>query len=427
MRPSHTKSVSLDCFDAFGDPLTFQITDAPDLGTLSPAGDGPEQFRTYTAGASQGNDAYSFRATNANGTSAASTQVVHLDPATNSAPDCISNSGFPETVAPNASKTLAPFCDDEDQDTLSYTKLSSPAHGTLSDSGGALVYTPAPGYTGPDQFNYKASDGHGGESAPATHHVDVAAPQPPTCAPSSPVVLRPNTSRTITFDCDDPSGGALSYVIDSPPGRGTLTGSGAGRSYTAGATQGDATFTWHAHSATAGDSATQTQVITVDASQNAAPVCPPSITIAAEAGEQQTVSPSCTDGDNDPLTLSKQSEPQHGTLTDSGGVLRYTAQRGLRGERLLHLPRGRRPRRPVRDLDRDGRRLAHQPRAGLHRALRLLGRGRHRPQPPVAGLHRQRRRDRDLRDHDPARARHARRSRRRRQPHLHARPRLRRQ
>ena len=60
-------------------------------------------------------------------------------------------------------------------------------------------------------------------------------------------------------------------------------------------------------------------------------MCPPSITIAAEAGEQQTVSPSCTDGDSDPLTLSKQSEPQHGTLTDSGGVLRYTANAGYVG------------------------------------------------------------------------------------------------
>ena len=379
IRPSHAKSVSLDCSDAFGDPLTFQITDGPDLGTLSPAGDGPEQFRTYTAGAAQGNDAYSFRATNANGTSAAATQVIHLDPATNSPPDCISNSGFPETVAPDASKTLAPFCDDEDQDTLSYTKLSSPAHGTLSDSGGTLVYTPAPGFTGPDQFNYKASDGHGGESAPATHHVDVSAPEPPTCAPSSPVVLRPNTSRSITFDCDDPSAGALSYVIDSPPARGTLSGSGAGRSYTAGATEGDATFTWHAHSTTAGDSATQTQVVTVDASQNAAPVCPPSITVAAEAGQQQTVSPLVHRRRRrppDPLQA-ERAAARHADRQRRRAALH--GQHGLRRQRLLHLPRGRRPRRPVGDLDRDGRRLPHQPRSGLHRAVRLLGRGRHRP------------------------------------------------
>src|SRR5207237_9910662 len=105
-------------------------------------GDGPEQVRSYTAGAAQGDDAYSFRATNANGTSADATQVVHVDAATNSAPDCFTNSGFPEAVAANASKTLEPFCDDEDQDALSYTKLSAPAHGTLSDSGGTLVYTP---------------------------------------------------------------------------------------------------------------------------------------------------------------------------------------------------------------------------------------------------------------------------------------------
>ena len=127
--------------------------------------------------------------------------------------------------AGNAS-TLAPFCSDEDRDTISYTKLSSPAHGTLSDTGGTLVYTPADGYTGPDQFNYKATDGHGGESAPATHHVQVVTPSAPTCAPSSPVMMRTNSSRTFMFNCGDPFDDALSYVIDSQPARGTLSGSG---------------------------------------------------------------------------------------------------------------------------------------------------------------------------------------------------------
>ena len=83
-------------------------------------------------------------------------------------------------------RTLDPSCSDADGDTISYTKLSEPTHGTLSDAGGTLVYTPADGYTGPDQFNYKATDGHGGESAPTTHHVQVVIPSAPTCTAEQP-------------------------------------------------------------------------------------------------------------------------------------------------------------------------------------------------------------------------------------------------
>ena len=114
-------------------------------------------------------------------------------------------------------------------------------------------------------------------------------------------------------------------MIDSPPARGSLTGSGASRLFTAGGQQGDASFTWHAHSDAAGDSATQTQAITIDAGVNVAPACPASISVAAEAGVEQVVAPGCTDDDGDALSFAKQSEPAHGTLTDSGGVLRYTA------------------------------------------------------------------------------------------------------
>ena len=259
------------------------------------------------------------------------TRVVHIDAAANAAPDCFTNSGFPENVAAGSPKTLAPFCDDADGDALAYTKLSEPAHGTLSDSGGTLVYTPAPHYSGPDQFDFKAADGHGGESAPTTHHVTVNAPSPPACPATTPVVVRPNDLHPFVFDCSDAFGSDLDYVIDSPPAIGTLGGSGANRFFSAGDETGDATFTWHAHSDVAGDSAVQTQVVTVDEAANAAPTCPASITLPAKAGVERTVSPSCSDGDGDSLGFAAQDPPAHGTLSDAGGVLRYTATTGYVG------------------------------------------------------------------------------------------------
>lgn len=48
---------------------------------------------------------------------------------------------------------------DGDGDVLTYALVTSPTHGTLSALNGAVVtYTPASGYTGADQFSFRASD-----------------------------------------------------------------------------------------------------------------------------------------------------------------------------------------------------------------------------------------------------------------------------
>ena len=191
VRPSGRRTVWLTCFDDNGDALDFEITDAPDHGTLDPAGDGPAQARTYHAGPAEGADAFSFRASNLNGTTGTVTQTLTVDAEANIAPDCVGNSGFPEQVPGGGASTLEPLCSDDDGDDLSYTLLSEPAHGTLSDAGGTLVYTPANGYAGPDEFVVKAGDGHGGESSQFTHHVNVVALPAPVCEPGAPITLRP--------------------------------------------------------------------------------------------------------------------------------------------------------------------------------------------------------------------------------------------
>jgi large repetitive protein len=49
---------------------------------------------------------------------------------------------------------------DADGNTLKATAFSNPANGTLTPSDdGSFIYTPAAGYTGPDSFTYKATDG----------------------------------------------------------------------------------------------------------------------------------------------------------------------------------------------------------------------------------------------------------------------------
>ncbi|MFL5757664.1 MAG: Ig-like domain-containing protein, partial [Chloroflexota bacterium] len=171
VRPSRTADVTFDCTDAFDSAIGYHIVSAPALGTLDPAGDGPDDFRTYHAGAASGTDTFSYQATSENGTSTTVTQTVHVTASANSAPVCSANSGQAQKVAAGHARTLDPDCADGDDDSLTYHKLGEPGHGTLSDAGGTLVYTPANGFVGQDSFNYDATDGHGGTSAPTAFFV----------------------------------------------------------------------------------------------------------------------------------------------------------------------------------------------------------------------------------------------------------------
>jgi VCBS repeat-containing protein len=61
---------------------------------------------------------------------------------------------------------------DVDGDSLAFTVLSGPAHGTLSGSGSNRTYTPDAGYLGSDSFSYVANDGTL-NSAPASVSLNV--------------------------------------------------------------------------------------------------------------------------------------------------------------------------------------------------------------------------------------------------------------
>ncbi len=51
---------------------------------------------------------------------------------------------------------------DVDGDSLAVTAVGTPTHGTVTNGGSSVLYTPNPGYTGTDSFTYTIGDGHGG-------------------------------------------------------------------------------------------------------------------------------------------------------------------------------------------------------------------------------------------------------------------------
>jgi outer membrane protein OmpA-like peptidoglycan-associated protein len=111
---------------------------------------------------------------------------------------------------------------DADGDPLSIVGASTPAHGTASVAGGRILYTPAPGYAGPDAFTYTAADGRGGTGS-ASVAVTVVRRNRPPVAKSDYAETGYQTPTTIDVlaNDSDPDGDPLSIVSFSPPASGS--------------------------------------------------------------------------------------------------------------------------------------------------------------------------------------------------------------
>ncbi|MGG1553917.1 Ig-like domain-containing protein [Paenibacillus ferrarius] len=94
--------------------------------------------------------------------------------------------------------------------------------GTLTQVGtsGAVIYTPAPGYIGPDSFTFTLTDEGGLESNPAV--VNLTVNGSPT-ASGNTFETSENVSLSEQVVGTDPNGDALSYHIDTQAGHGTVT------------------------------------------------------------------------------------------------------------------------------------------------------------------------------------------------------------
>ncbi|MDH6170860.1 VCBS repeat-containing protein, partial [Variovorax boronicumulans] len=114
---------------------------------------------------------------------------------------------------------------DPDGDTLNFTVAKGPEHGTVTvdPATGQFLYTPKPGYEGPDSFEVTVSDGKGGTT---TVKVPVTV-SPVNDAPTAPDYTEttnedtPVSGRVVGSDLDN--GDTLTYIKGSDPANGTVT------------------------------------------------------------------------------------------------------------------------------------------------------------------------------------------------------------
>jgi hypothetical protein len=109
--------------------------------------------------------------------------------------------------------------DPDPGDTITFTILDRPLHGTISvgSTPNSIKYTPMTGYVGPDAFTYTATDNHGFARTKALVSITVNGsttnPLPPTANAGQDQIV--NESSPITLDgskSTDPRGGTLTYL-----------------------------------------------------------------------------------------------------------------------------------------------------------------------------------------------------------------------
>ena len=144
--------VTLTAQDPDGASLAFSLVTAPQHGTVL----GNPPLLSYTPNVDySGPDSFTFRASNGTAESNIATVSISVNPV-NDAPVANPASVVADEDVPLA---LTLSATDVDGDALTFVVVTPPAHGTLSGSGPALTYTPAPDYFGPDGFTFRASDG----------------------------------------------------------------------------------------------------------------------------------------------------------------------------------------------------------------------------------------------------------------------------
>ncbi len=120
---------------------------------------------------------------------------------------------------------------DPDGDTITFTVVTNPAHGMLAGIAPNLVYAPTLDYNGSDSFKFKVNDGII-DSPLATVHINMSPVNDAPAANPQSVTTLQSVPLVITLSGSDVEGDNLTYTISSPPGHGTLSGTGPDLVYT---------------------------------------------------------------------------------------------------------------------------------------------------------------------------------------------------
>jgi hypothetical protein len=309
------KSITLTADDpdgaAHGFTVTYSIQNAPQHGTIS-GGGGDGSAISYTPDADyNGADFFTFTADDGHGGLGTGRVDLNVTPV-NDAPVATAQSVATDEDTPLG---VALGAVEVDGDTLAFSIVTGPAHGTLSGSGANQQYTPAANYNGADSFRFKADDGHGLSSTALVTIVVNAVNDAPV---ASNQTLSTNEDTPLLVNvASDVDGDTLSYSFTGPQ-HGTFTGSGNSRTFSPNANYFSPANAPDTIAVTVSDGtapAVQSTITITVNPVNDAPIPAPQTISMTEDGAAKAIVLTATDVEGDPITFGNVSGPGHGTLT----------------------------------------------------------------------------------------------------------------
>jgi sugar lactone lactonase YvrE len=309
-----SKAITLAATDPDGDPLTYQIMAQPSHGTLS----GTAPNVTYIPASRYfGSDGFTFKANDGKLDSNIATVSITINHV-NHAPVAQNQN---VTTDEDASKAITLVATDPDGDTLTYTIVAKPSHGTLTGTPPNVTYTPTAHYFGSDSFAFKVNDGKI-DSNTATVSITVNHVNHAPVAQNQNVTTDEDTAKAVALAATDPDGDLLSYTIVTQPTHGTLSGTPPNVIYTPTAHYfGSDSFTFKANDGKV-DSNIATVSIIIN-HVNHAPVAQ-NQNVTTDEDLQKAITLVAIDSDGDLLTYTIVAQPGHGTLTGVPPNVTYT-------------------------------------------------------------------------------------------------------
>jgi cellulose biosynthesis protein BcsQ len=210
---------------------------------------------------------------------------------------------------------------DPDGDTIVYSVVRSPSHGTLDGTPPNLTYIPNKNFSGPDSFIFKVNDGTA-DSALSTVSINVKQVNDPPQASKLNVTLSEDTKTNIILRGADPDGSPLTYSIVTPPSHGSLSGTEPNMVYTPEKNyNGPDSFTYKVNDGD--DDSPHARVSIMVTGADDAPIAHED-NITVKEDQEQAIVLSGSDPDGDPLSYTVLRKPAHGKLSGTAPNLVYT-------------------------------------------------------------------------------------------------------
>ncbi|MCF6239216.1 MAG: Ig-like domain-containing protein, partial [Candidatus Marinimicrobia bacterium] len=212
--------------------------------------------------------------------------------------------------------------------TPTYQIIDPPTQGTLTGTAPDLTYQPNLNFNGIDQFTWLANDGIVNSSL-ATISITINPINDAPTATEQSINLNEDETRNITLAGTDVDDDELSFLIDSQPINGTLSGTLPNLVYSPNANfNGSDSFSYRANDGMV-DSDAAIVFLTIMA-VNDRPIADP-VNLNTAYQSPVVLPLSANDPEDANLIFQIQDQPQNGSITEDAGVFTYRPNNGFSG------------------------------------------------------------------------------------------------